>query len=176
MSQNMRKLYNRAHGAFPKLVIATTNPKKLTAIKKLLEKHKGQPTLIIGYYVEHALELAAKLKVPYITGTTPQGQRKKIYQSYRDGEIPVLVLTSVGEEGIDLPNAEIGISVASLYGSRMGFSQKFGRILRMQEGKEAVFYELVTEGTAEQDWSERRRQHLIGQGYDFDLIDWTGVS
>jgi len=176
MSQNTRTLYNRAHNAFQKIIVATTNPKKLGIIKQLLEKHKGQPTLVIGYYVEHAIQLAEKLNAPYITGTTPQGQRKKIYQSFRDGEIPVLVLTSVGEEGIDLPNAEIGISVASLYGSRMGFSQKFGRILRVQEGKEATFYELVTEGTAEQDFSERRRQHLIGQGYDFDTIDMTGVS
>lgn len=59
----------------------------------------------------------------------------------------------------------------------MGFSQKVRRILRTHEGKEtAVFYEIVTEGTVEQDYSERRREYLIGQGYDFDTIDLTGVS
>ena len=83
-------------------------------------------------------------------------------------------MTSVGEEGIDLPNANVGINICGLYCSRMGFSQRFGRVLRPKEGQ-AFFYELVTAGTVEQDYSERRRAYLISRGYDFETIDMTGA-
>ena len=176
MSQNTRKAYNGARAEYDKIITATTNPEKVKSVKQLLEKHKDEPTLVIGYYVDQAVKLASTLGVDIVYGATPQAQREKLYQAFREGEITRLVLTSVGEEGIDLPNARVAISVASLYGSRMGFSQRFGRILRNKEENTAVFYELVTEGTVEQDFSERRRSYLVGQGYDFDVIDLSGVN
>lgn len=175
MSQSTRKAYDGAHNEYGKILAATTNPEKTRIVKQLLEKHRGEPTLIIGYYVEQAVKLAKTLGAEIIYGSTPQKQRDKLYQAFREGALNRLVLTSVGEEGIDLPNARVAISIASLYGSRMGFSQRFGRILRPKE-ETAVFYELVTEGTIEQDFSERRREYLVGQGYDFDTINLTGVS
>jgi len=157
--------------------VATENPEKFRIVKDLLKKHENDQVLIIGYYVEQATKLASAIGAEIIFGETPHGQRSKLYQSFREGGLRKLVLTSVGEEGIDLPNANVGISISSLYGSRMGFSQKVGRILRTHEGKEnAIFYEVITEGTVEQDYSEHRRELLIGQGYDFDTIDLTGVS
>ena len=38
--------------------------------------------------------------------------------------------------------------------------QRLGRILRKQDGKRAVLYELVTGGTVETFTSERRREHV----------------
>ena len=38
--------------------------------------------------------------------------------------------------------------------------QRLGRILRRAEGKEAVLYEIVAAATAEEDMSERRRDHV----------------
>jgi hypothetical protein len=65
------------------------------------------------------------------------------------------------------------INFARQYGSRMGFSQRFGKIL-LPKDETAMFYELVTGGTVKQDFSERHREYLVGQGYDFDIIDLTG--
>jgi superfamily II DNA or RNA helicase len=70
---------------------------------------------------------------------------------------------------------QVAINIAGLYGSRMGFSQRFGRILRPKD-ETAMFYELVIEGTVEQDFSERHREYLVGQGYGFDIIDLTGMD
>ena len=121
------------------------------------------------------MKMAEAIGSEIIYGETPQGQRNKLYDAFRKDEIKRLVLTSVGEEGIDLPNARVAINIAGLYGSRMGFSQRFGRILRPKD-ETAMFYELVTEGTVEQDFSERRREYLVSQGYDFDVIDMTGMD
>lgn len=65
------------------------------------------------------------------------------------------------------------VQIAGLFGSRMGFSQRFGRGLRPKGGS-AYFYELATEGTEEQEYSERRREYLVSKGHDFDIIDMTG--
>jgi superfamily II DNA or RNA helicase len=47
--------------------------------------------------------------------------------------------------------------VLSGSGSTREHIQRLGRILRKQPGKEAILYEVVTSGTAEERISERRR-------------------
>ena len=42
--------------------------------------------------------------------------------------------------------------------------QRLGRVLRKQEGKRALLYELVTADTAESFTSERRREHSAYRG------------
>ena len=61
-------------------------------------------------------------------------------------------------EGVDVPEASIGI-VVSGSGSTREHVQRLGRILRAQSGKQAILYELVSEGTSEMRVSDRRRQH-----------------
>jgi len=153
-----------------KIVLASSNPEKLDVIEKLLSKHRGDKVLILGYYVAGAVEISKKLDIPIIYGKTPHQERNKLYNDFRNGKLTKLVLTSVGEEGVDLPEAKIAIEVCSLYGSRMKTGQRFGRILRPKE-KEAVFYELVSRGTIEQDFSERRREFLISKGYEFTQLE-----
>jgi len=155
---------------YEKIVLASSNPAKLEAIQKLLAKHRDDKVLILGYYVNGAIEISKKLGIPLIYGKTPHSERDQLYNRFRKGELTKLVLTSVGEEGVDLPEARIAIEVCSLYGSRMKTGQRFGRILRPKE-EEAIFYELVSQGTVEQDFSERRREFLISKGYEFATLE-----
>jgi DNA excision repair protein ERCC-3 len=155
-----------------KYVLASTNPAKLPVIRQLLEKHKDDKVLILGYYVEGALELGKQFDIPVIYGGVPPQKRDELYNQFRQGKISRLILTSVGEEGVDLPDANVLIEVCSLYGSRMKTGQRFGRILRPKE-ETAVFYELVSRGTTEQDFSERRREFLISKGYEFESREET---
>ena len=69
-----------------------------------------------------------------------------------------------------MPDANVLIEVCSLYGSRMKMGQRFSRILRPKD-EGAVFYELVSRGTSEQDFSNKRRQFLIAKGYDFQSME-----
>ena len=167
MSSKIARRYSHSTDEREKYILASTNPGKLPVIKKLLERHKEDPVLIIGYYVQGALEIGKKFGVPVCWGEMPPKKRHKLYDGFRRGEIDKLVLTSVGEEGIDLPNAKVLIEVCGLYGSRMQMGQRFSRILRPKD-EEAVFYELVSRGTSEQDFSEKRRQFLIAKGYEFE--------
>jgi len=170
MPMRIARRYSHSVDEREKYILASTNPGKLPVIKKLLEKHADDKVLILGYYVQGALELGKKLGIPVIYGEVPPRKRDKLYQSFRRGEINRLILTSVGEEGVDLPDANVLIEVCGLYGSRMAMGQRFGRILRPKE-EGAVFYELVSRGTTEQDFSLKRRQFLISKGYEFEEID-----
>jgi len=172
LSKTLRQRYERGSD-WDRVLITANNPAKIENVRQLLEKHDADQVLIIGFYVEGAKALGEKLDVPVITGEVTPRRRDELYGAFRRGELKRLVMTSVGEEGIDLPNANVGINICGLYGSRMGFSQRFGRVLRPKEGQ-AFFYELVTAGTVEQDYSERRRAYLISRGYDFETIDMTG--
>lgn len=167
LSERIARRYNHSMDEREKYIMASTNPAKLPVIKKLLEKHTADKILILGYYVQGAIELGKKLGIPTIYGEVSARERDILYQAFRKGEIDKLVLTSVGEEGVDLPDANVLIETCGLYGSRAQMGQRFGRILRPKE-EGSVFYELVSRGTIEQDFSEKRRQFLIAKGYEFE--------
>jgi DNA excision repair protein ERCC-3 len=171
ISKGLRQQYEKASD-FNKVLLTANNPSKVRVVKKLLDQYWEDQVLIIGFYLEGAKSLGEQLGIPVITGETSYRRRDELYQAFRGGELKHLLLTSVGEEGIDLPNAQVGVNIAGLYGSRMGFSQRFGRVLRPKEGR-SKFYELVTVGTVEEEYSERRRTYLLSKGYSFETIDMT---
>jgi superfamily II DNA or RNA helicase len=82
---------------------------------------------------------------------------------FRSGKYPVLVTSKVLNEGVDVPEASIGIIVSGS-GSIREHVQRLGRILRAGEGKQAVLYELISAGTSEEHVSKRRREHRAYQG------------
>jgi len=67
-------------------------------------------------------------------------------------------VTTVGDEGLDIPDANVGILVSGTSSSRQ-FIQRLGRLLRPGEGKKsAVLYEVIVEGTSEEYQSRKRRR------------------
>ncbi|MEO1235123.1 MAG: helicase-related protein, partial [Myxococcota bacterium] len=79
-------------------------------------------------------------------------------EGFADGSLRVLVTAKVLNEGVDVPEARVGV-VLSGSGSVREHVQRLGRILRRREGKRAVLYEVVSDVAAESGISERRRQH-----------------
>ena len=174
MPERIARRYSHSTNEREKYIFASTNPGKHRIIGELLKKHKEDPLLIIGYYVQGAIEIGKKFGIPVIWHDVPPKRRHELYNKFREGEINKLVLTSVGEEGVDLPNAQVLIEVCGLYGSRMQMGQRFSRVLRPKE-EVAVFYELVSRGTTEQDFSMKRREFLIAKGYDFMSMEMSEV-
>ena len=79
-------------------------------------------------------------------------------ENFRSGACPVLVSSRVLNEGVDVPEANIGIIVSGGSGVREHV-QRLGRILRARPGKKAVLYELVNSATSELNVLARRREH-----------------
>jgi superfamily II DNA or RNA helicase len=88
-------------------------------------------------------------------------ERASVLERFRSGALRALVSARVLNEGIDVPDAEVGIVVAGRLGGREHV-QRVGRVLRPRERKSALVYELVVQRTAEVGQSARRVEGLVG--------------
>ena len=152
--------------------LASENPAKLSIVARLLERHRGEPALVIGMYVEQMERLAAGLGLPLLTGSSPQRRRDALYADFRAGRLPVLAVTKIANYALDLPDAAVAIQVSGTFGSRQEEAQRLGRILRPKAGaNQAHFYTLVSADTVEQDFALRRQLFLCEQGYEYAIRD-----
>ena len=154
-----------------KFRLAATNPGKLGVLQDLLKEHKGDRVLIIGQYLEQLNEVAKLLNAPIITGRTPQSKREVLYESFRTGDIPRLVVSKVANFAVDLPDANVAIQISGTFGSRQEEAQRLGRVLRPKKNANvARFYSVVTRDTTEQELSSKRQLFLTEQGYRYEII------
>lgn len=152
--------------------IAATAKAKLPIIKQLLKKHAGEPTLIIGQYLDQIDEVANELEIPKLTGQTDVAERERLFAAFRRGELNALVVSKVANFSVDLPEASVAIQISGAFGSRQEEAQRLGRLLRPKaDGRSAVFYTLVSRDTAEQDFAQNRQRFLAEQGYSYEIID-----
>ncbi len=150
--------------------LAAENPRKLAIVEELLKQEAGHRILIIGEYLSQLQTLAAATAFPLLTGKTPQSERERLYQAFREGEIPGLVLSRVGNFAVDLPDADVLIQVSGKYGSRQEEAQRLGRVLRpKKDGRRARFYTLVSLRTCEEDFARHRQLFLTEQGYSYRI-------
>jgi DNA excision repair protein ERCC-3 len=151
---------------------ASENPYKEYVVKDLIKKHSDEPILIIGQYLTQLKRLSSFLKAPLITGATPNARRDELYQAFRNGNVPVMVVSRVANFAIDLPDASVAIQVSGTFGSRQEEAQRLGRILRPKK-RISSFYSLVTANTAEDDFAHKRQVFLAEQGYKYRIEEWT---
>ncbi len=128
--------------------------------------------LVIGQYLDQLAELGDHLNAPIITGETSVKERQRLFQSFRDGEINVLVVSKVANFSIDLPEAAVAIQVSGTFGSRQEEAQRLGRVLRPKaDGRMAHFYSIVTRDTVDADFAQHRQRFLAEQGYGYRIVD-----
>ncbi len=140
--------------------IVQKSKEKIRAVEKIVreELSKGSKIIIFTQYVDQAKELAERLKALLLIGEMNALERKRTLEKFRRISSGVLVVTTVGDEGLDIPDANIGIIVTGT-GSRRQFIQRLGRLLRKGPGKEtAILYEIVTRGSSEEYQSRKRRK------------------
>jgi DNA excision repair protein ERCC-3 len=152
--------------------IAAENSRKLPLLRAIMDRHPGAPTLIIGQYIGQLEYISDNLAAPLITGKMPQRERDRLFDAFRAGDEPVLVISKVGNFALDLPDAELLIQVSGTFGSRQEEAQRLGRILRPKpDGRAAHFYTLVSRDTQELDFAHNRQLFLAEQGYTYAIHD-----
>ncbi|XP_055821584.1 general transcription and DNA repair factor IIH helicase subunit XPB1 isoform X2 [Solanum dulcamara] len=161
------------------------NPNKFRACEFLIrfhEQQRGDKIIVFADNLFALTEYAMKLRKPMIYGATSHVERTKILEAFKTSkEVNTIFLSKVGDNSIDIPEANVIIQISSHAGSRRQEAQRLGRILRakgrhqdrMAGGKEeynAFFYSLVSTDTQEMYYSTKRQQFLIDQGYSFKVI------
>ncbi|EEF51222.1 general transcription and DNA repair factor IIH helicase subunit XPB1 isoform X2 [Ricinus communis] len=177
--------YLKKENSKKKQALYVMNPNKFRACEFLIrfhEQQRGDKIIVFADNLFALTEYAMKLRKPMIYGATSHAERTKILQAFKTSkDVNTVFLSKVGDNSIDIPEANVIIQISSHAGSRRQEAQRLGRILRakgkhqdrMAGGKEeynAFFYSLVSTDTQEMYYSTKRQQFLIDQGYSFKVI------
>lgn len=143
--------------------LAQSSKAKIIELWKIVQEHPGERILIFTDDNDTAYQIGREFFVPVLTHHTKSKERQLILEEFRGGRIKMIATSKVLNEGVDVPEASVGV-VVSGSGTVREHVQRLGRILRHQPGKRATLYEIISRGTGEHSTSERRRQHYAYQG------------
>ncbi len=167
-------LHRNEYGAsdgHTKRQLAASNPAKVQEIEAILAAHPGGKTIIFIEFIEQGDQIAEALNVPFISGRTPHARRTRLFNEFKTGDLDTLIVSRIGDEGIDIPNTEVAIAASGLGGSRRQGAQRAGRTMRPVG--QARMYILATRGTREEDDARQRTTHLAARGvsvYETDPV------
>lgn len=132
-------------------------------LEKQFNQEPSSRVIVFTQYRDTAEHLADILKARNIKAEVFVGQRKdrdSIYMSqrkqldilkkFREGSIQVLISTSIGEEGLDIPQCSLVVFYEPIP-SEIRFIQRRGRTGRVRTGRCII---LVSEGTSDQAYLE----------------------
>jgi superfamily II DNA or RNA helicase len=143
---------NRAIG------IAFNSQSKMDALEEILKSNSEERTIIFTQHNELVYRISRRFLIPFITHTSNPAERREVLEGFRDGRFRAVVTSKVLDEGIDVPEASLGIIVSGT-GSSREFIQRLGRLLRKREGKgEAKLIEIISQNTSESRTSYRRKK------------------
>ncbi len=120
-------------------------------VDKYLELGENAPFLAFTCDIQHTLDLTECFRARGIGAfgiasrsdkdspwlITKEAERKETIAKYNNGDFPGLVSCAALLEGFDAPRAMVGLD-ATPTGSRLRFTQKFGRVLRPYPAPEAA--------------------------------------
>lgn len=156
--------------------LAASTERKTEVVQRLVAEHRGEPTLVIGQYIDQLDELAERLGAPVIKGETSVKERESLFAAFRAGEIDLLVVSKVANFSVDLPEASVAIQVSGSFGSRQEEAQRLGRLLRPKgDGRTARFYAVVARDTVDAEFAQHRQRFLAEQGYAYRIVDAADV-
>jgi superfamily II DNA or RNA helicase len=139
------------------LPLVMNSESKLAVVGDLLTHHRDAQTLIFTRYNRLVHAISRRFLIPAITHTTPRRERREILERFKRGAYRAIVTSQVLDEGVDVPDASIGL-ILSGTGSSREYVQRLGRILRKRPGKHAKIIEIVARDTVETRISRRRHR------------------
>ncbi|ABP94758.1 DNA repair helicase RAD25 [Metallosphaera sedula] len=137
------------------LRLAVNSESKLIKLREILKERANEKIIIFTRDVDMAYRVSREFLVPAVTYLTSKDERQDILSKFKNGDYKVIVASNVFDEGVDVPDASVGIVLGG-YGTSRQMMQRLGRILRKKEGKVATLIEIVTKGTTDHNLSRRR--------------------
>ena len=131
---------------------------KIDTLERLFERHRDDRIIVFTAHNDLVYRIAERFLVPAVTHRTSTTERREILERFRDGTYSRIASSNVLDEGIDVPDANVGV-VLSGSGSEREFRQRLGRILRPKpDENRALLYEIVASDTVEERVADRRRE------------------
>ncbi|MCI4346014.1 MAG: DEAD/DEAH box helicase [Thermoplasmata archaeon] len=120
----------------------------IQGIQTMLEKRGHRVARFVGQATRDRKDLGMNQK-----------EQRQVLQAFREGRFPILVASSVGEEGIDVPDVDVVVFFEAVP-SEIRAIQRRGRTGRTRFGRVVL---LLTEGTRDVGYqrAEVRREHAM---------------
>ncbi len=163
--------FQRAYELATELLEKGVEHPKLEKLEEIVSAEKGKRMIIFTQYRLTARVIAERisglLRASVFIGQNrgmKQEEQKEILERFRNGELDAIVATSIGEEGLDIPEVDLVIFYEPVP-SEIRFIQRRGRTGRKREGRVIV---LIAKGTRDETyhWStyhKRRRMRRLLQ-------------
>jgi superfamily II DNA or RNA helicase len=158
--------------------VALNSRAKIEELREILAENKGAKTIIFTQHNSLVHEISDKFLIPLITHKTIKEERQDVLRGFKEGRYMAIVTSKVLDEGVDIPDAELGI-ILSGTGSAREFIQRLGRLLRpkpdnnnsgsssssitnsnYKDHKKARLIEIISSETKETVTSTRRKKAL----------------
>ncbi|QGA80210.1 DEAD/DEAH box helicase [Candidatus Nanohalobium constans] len=160
-SDHYRHKYEEASG-IKKAIIASKNPAKKQNFEQIIDKHEDEKTIIFCDWLDQGEDLSQEYDLPFISGETDFEEREEYFEKFRNDELKTIIVSRIGDEGLDLPDAEIGIVMSGQGGSRRQATQRAGRVMR--PFGDAQVYMVATKGSNEEDFVKQQVELLKEKG------------
>lgn len=159
-------------------------------VKEEVDKNNGVKIMVFNQYRDNAADIVNNLnsiedvRAELFIGQTKKGetgmsqkQQKEMLNLFRSGEFNVLVATSVGEEGLDIPSVDLVVFFEPVP-SAIRHIQRRGRTGRQEKGRVII---LMAEGTRDvgYKWSahhKEKRMYFNLKGLKKRLSSLLGVK
>ena len=140
--------------------IALNSKAKFEELREILAENKSVKTIIFTQHNSLVYDLSNKFLIPFIIHKSKKEERQDVLKGFKDGRYAAILTSKVLDEGVDVPDAELGVIVSGT-GSSREFIQRLGRLLRpKQNAKAAKLIEIVSKETKEIGTSSKRKKAL----------------
>jgi superfamily II DNA or RNA helicase len=114
--------------------VALNSKAKIEELKEILAENQGKKTIIFTQHNSLVYHISDKFLIPFITYKTNRDERQDVLKGFNEGRYTAIVTSKVLDEGVDMPDAELGLIVSGT-GSGREFIQRLGRLLRPKPPK-----------------------------------------
>lgn len=148
--QSYQKVYKKA-------IVENDDRNKLIADQAKKYSNDNKTVLILVQQIQHGKRIHKLLDDSvFLTGKDSSNIRNLALENFKKRQIPILIATTLADEGLDIPNLEVLI-LAGAGQSETRALQRIGRALRPFEGKEkAIVIDFIDSSPFLEEHSQKR--------------------
>jgi len=137
---------------------------KIRVTEQIIQNFPQSRAIVFCQSIKFAQAINKKIgknSIIYHSGLTTQEKRAEL-QKFIDGEARVISSVKSMDAGVDIPGLDLGI-IASGSSKELQNTQRGGRVIRKEPGKQARIINLYVPDTQEVNWLKTRLQKVEGR-------------
>ena len=144
------------------------HPKKIELARRIIEARPNSKIITFSNNVKMAESIGMGGKV--YTGKVSKKKSRTTIEEFNQLPIGVLHTVKKADEGMDIAGLSVGIVLGTDSGKTKA-RQRLGRVIRMEEGKQAEMFYIILDNTVESKWFVESHK-----GQSYTIIDEQGLN